>query len=131
MKSYHVYISSYNCFNYIDSIQFEEMNHRTVLNVDKFKSWVKAGYEVGIMSEAGMPAVADPGNILVSLAHRFRAKVIPFAGPSSILLSLTASGMNGQQFEFHGYLPVDNGERIKKLKELEMAASKNRTQIFP
>lgn len=114
----------------IDAIEFEEMNHRIPVNKELFQSWVKAGHEIGIMSEAGMPAVADPGNVLVAMAHRMQAKVRPFVGPSSILLSLAASGMNGQHFEFLGYLPVENAARNARLKEIEATAALNTTQIF-
>jgi len=90
-----------------------------------------AGKDVGLISEAGCPAVADPGANLVRLAHQKKIRVVPLAGPSSILLSLMASGLSGQRFSFHGYLPVDKAERKKKLLELEQAsASRNETQIF-
>src|SRR5690606_21828653 len=85
----------------------------------------------GVISEAGCPGVADPGTEIVKLAHTFGIKVIPLVGPSSILLALMASGLNGQSFAFNGYLPIDSGERIKKLKELEALSRKyNQTQIF-
>ncbi len=90
-----------------------------------------AGKDVGLISEAGCPAVADPGSNLVRLAHQKNIRVVPLSGPSSILLSLMASGLSGQHFAFHGYLPVDKAERKKKLHELEQAsASRNETEIF-
>jgi 16S rRNA (cytidine1402-2'-O)-methyltransferase len=90
-----------------------------------------AGKHVGLLSEAGLPCIADPGNIVVRLAHRKGIRVIPLIGPSSIMLALMASGLNGQNFVFHGYLPVKPDERTKVLRELEHAASKgNQTQIF-
>ncbi len=90
-----------------------------------------AGKEVGLISEAGCPAVADPGANLVRLAHERGIRVVPLVGPSSILLALMASGLPGQRFTFHGYLPVDKTERKKKLLELELAAqSRDETQIF-
>jgi len=86
---------------------------------------------IGIMSEAGCPGVADPGQILINIAQQASAKVIPLVGPNSILLALMASGMNGQCFQFVGYLPVDTHERKKKIIELENeSAKKNCTQIF-
>lgn len=86
---------------------------------------------IGILSEAGLPAVADPGARLVSLAHKQKISVIPLVGPSSILLALMASGMNGQQFAFHGYLPIDKIERKKAIQRLESDSQKNNsTQIF-
>lgn len=90
-----------------------------------------AGKDVGLISEAGCPAVADPGANLVRLAHRHKIHVVPLSGPSSILLSLMASGLSGQHFAFHGYLPVDKVERKKKLQELEqVSASRIETEIF-
>ncbi len=89
------------------------------------------GHSVGLMSEAGCPAVADPGNILVAAAHQWGIRVVPLVGPSSILMALMASGMSGQQFAFHGYLPIDREQRKKALLELEMNAKKRKqTQIF-
>lgn len=89
------------------------------------------GKDVGLISEAGCPAVADPGANLVRLAHQKHVRVVPLSGPSSILLSLMASGLSGQHFAFHGYLPVDKTERKKKLLELEqVSASRNETEIF-
>lgn len=86
---------------------------------------------IGIISEAGLPAVADPGSKLVAMAHKLGIQVIPLVGPSSILLALMASGMNGQQFMFHGYLPIDKGERKKAIQKLEAESRKNNcTQIF-
>ena len=90
-----------------------------------------AGKDVGLISEAGCPAVADPGANLVRLAHQKHIRVVPLAGPSSILLSLMASGLSGQHFCFHGYLPVDKADRKKKLQELEqISASRFETEIF-
>jgi len=89
------------------------------------------GKHIGLLSEAGLPCIADPGNIVARLAHRKGIRVIPLTGPSSIMLALMASGLNGQNFVFHGYLPVKPDERTKALRELEYAASKgNQTQIF-
>ena len=90
-----------------------------------------AGKDVGLMSDAGCPGVADPGAKLVALAHQKNIKVVPFVGPSSVLLSLMASGLNGQQFAFLGYLPVDKQARNLKLKEIEKRSqTHNETQIF-
>jgi 16S rRNA (cytidine1402-2'-O)-methyltransferase len=89
------------------------------------------GIDVGIMSEAGCPGVADPGQILMNEAHNYNIKVVPLIGPSSILLGLMASGLNGQGFTFHGYLPIDKHERTRKLKELDSQVSRTEfTQIF-
>jgi len=89
------------------------------------------GKDVGLMSEAGCPGVADPGADIVYEAHKRGIKVVPLVGPSSILLALMASGFNGQSFTFNGYLPIDKVERIKRIKELELLAQqKKQTQIF-
>jgi 16S rRNA (cytidine1402-2'-O)-methyltransferase len=88
------------------------------------------GRNIGIISEAGCPGIADPGAEVVAIAHERNIRVVPLVGPSSILLSLMASGFNGQRFTFHGYLPKERNERIKKLKELEKAAQKGYTQLF-
>jgi 16S rRNA (cytidine1402-2'-O)-methyltransferase len=86
---------------------------------------------VGLLSEAGVPAVADPGSDIVAIAHEKGIRVVPLVGPSSILLALMASGMNGQSFVFHGYLPVKPDERLKKIKEIEQASGRlHQTQIF-
>ncbi|MCX9158266.1 SAM-dependent methyltransferase [Niveibacterium sp. 24ML] len=90
-----------------------------------------AGHDIGLMSEAGCPAVADPGALLVRRAHELGIRVVPIVGPSSLLLSLMASGLNGQSFAFHGYLPVKDADRIIALRELEKESRKHqRTQIF-
>lgn len=89
------------------------------------------GHDIGLMSEAGVPAVADPGALLVGAAHALSIRVVPLVGPSSLLLALMASGLNGQQFAFHGYLPVHDGERTAALKALEAeSAQRNQTQLF-
>jgi 16S rRNA (cytidine1402-2'-O)-methyltransferase len=89
------------------------------------------GRDVGLMSEAGCPGVADPGAEIVAEAHKRGIKVVPLVGPSSVLLALMASGFNGQSFIFHGYLPIDKVERGKKIRELEQAALRNKqTQLF-
>ncbi len=96
-----------------------------------FFKGLQAGNDVGLMSEAGCPGIADPGAELIEKAHRMGIKVVPLVGPSSILLALMASGFNGQSFTFHGYLPIDKAERGKRIKELENLAVKNdQTQIF-
>lgn len=89
------------------------------------------GESIGLLSEAGCPAIADPGSDIVSLAHQMNIRVVPLVGPSSIIMALMASGMNGQSFCFNGYLPIDKGERKSKLKSLERFSSEhNQAQIF-
>jgi len=96
-----------------------------------FKKKVEEGKIIGIVSEAGCPGVADPGQLLIKTAQELDVKINPLVGPSSILLALMASGMNGQNFSFHGYLPIDEGQRMKALKELETVSAKTGfTQIF-
>ena len=105
--------------------------HSRDVNINSFFIGLTAGHDVGLMSEAGCPGIADPGSEIVAEAHRRGIKVIPLVGPSSILLALMASGFNGQSFTFHGYLPIDKGERTRKIKELESVALRfNQTQIF-
>ena len=105
--------------------------HNRDVNINSFFIGLTAGHDVGLMSEAGCPGVADPGSEIVAEAHRRGIKVVPLVGPSSILLALMASGFNGQSFTFHGYLPIDKVERAKKIKELEALASRfNQTQLF-
>ena len=90
-----------------------------------------AGHDIALLSEAGCPAIADPGAEIVAYAHRKGINVVPIVGPSSIILSLMASGFNGQSFAFHGYIPINKGERIQKIHELEKASVKLRqTQLF-
>ncbi len=100
-------------------------------NLGEFFVGLLSGKDVGLMSEAGCPGIADPGADIVAEAHRLGVKVIPLVGPSSILLALMASGFSGQKFAFQGYLPIDKADRSKKIKELENQAYKEKqTQIF-
>jgi 16S rRNA (cytidine1402-2'-O)-methyltransferase len=100
-------------------------------DIPGFLDAAKEGRNVGLLSEAGCPGVADPGAEIVKLAHRFNIQVVPLVGPSSILLAMMASGMNGQSFTFHGYLPIDKKERKNELKQLErISAEKEQAQIF-
>ena len=116
----------------IDESIFIEMNKRST-EQDTMKSlqWLIAGNNVGVISDAGCACVADPGAEIVSLAHSQKIAVIPFVGPSSILLALMGSGFSGQNFSFHGYLPKDRKERIRTLKTYEFdSRKKGYTQIF-
>ena len=97
----------------------------------QFKKMIKDQLQIGIISEAGCPGVADPGQDLIALAQEMNVTVHPLVGPSSILLALMASGMNGQNFSFIGYLPIDTGKRLKAIRDLEAVSMKDRsTQIF-
>ena len=97
---------------------------------NSFRQKIKDKKNIAIISEAGCPGIADPGQILIDIAQQMNITVKPLVGPSSILLALMASGMNGQHFEFVGYLPIDNGERIKSIKELEDLSQKKRSTII-
>lgn len=116
----------------IGSVTFYELNRHTDLTeVSSYLNPLREGVPMGVMSEAGCPAVADPGALPVSIAQREGLRVVPLVGPSSILLSLMASGFNGQGFSFNGYLPIDPRERERKLRELEQQSQKlDMTQIF-
>ena len=116
----------------IDESMFIEMNKRsTERDTMKSLQWLIAGNNVGVISDAGCACVADPGAEIVSLAHSQKIAVIPFVGPSSILLALMGSGFLGQNFSFHGYLPKDRKERIRTLKTYEFdSRKKGYTQIF-
>lgn len=116
----------------IDDSQFFELNQHT--DRSKIEPYIKPlldGNDMGIISEAGCPAVADPGADIVALAHRKGIRVVPLVGPSSILLAQMASGFNGQSFAFVGYLPIEAAERQKRLRKLEhRAKEENQTQLF-
>jgi len=114
------------------SLRISLLNKRT--ESSELKSMISPclnGQNIGLMSEAGCPGVADPGAVIVKLAHENGIQVIPLVGPSSILLAMMASGMNGQSFAFNGYLPIDKGEKKAALKSFEnLSNSKNQSQIF-
>lgn len=116
----------------IDAITFYELNgHTDSRDISGYLAPLREGEAVGVMSEAGCPAVADPGSSVVEIAQREGFKVVPMVGPSSILMSLMASGFNGQGFAFNGYLPIDERERLKAVRELEnLAGRRGQTQIF-
>ncbi len=105
--------------------------HNRDADTREFLKGLEAGKNVGLMSEAGCPGIADPGADIIAEAHRRNIKVVPLVGPSSILLALMASGFNGQSFTFHGYLPIDKLARARKLKDLESFSDRlDQTQIF-
>lgn len=116
----------------IDSLTFYELNqHTDRQHISNYLKPIREGQSVGIISEAGCPAIADPGADVVAIAQSEGIKVVPLVGPSSLLMALMASGFNGQSFAFHGYLPIDSGERIKTLKKLENRVyAENQTQLF-
>lgn len=115
----------------IDEFEWFAIHKTEEEQVKNFKARIKEGKTIGIISEAGCPGIADPGQVLVAAAQELNCIIKPLVGPSSILLALMASGLNGQQFEFTGYLPIDSSARIKRIKELEAASLKqNSTKIF-
>ncbi len=116
----------------IDDLTFYELNkHSSPEEYDSYLSAIKENQNIGIISEAGTPGVADPGADIVAIAHRKNIPVVPLVGPSSILLSVMASGLNGQSFAFVGYLPIKKSDRMKRIKELERRSqAENQTQLF-
>lgn len=126
------YLSSLKVYSSIEELHLEVLNKETLANsIAQLMQPLTQGYNLGVISESGCPGVADPGSLAVAYAHAQNYQVVPLVGPSSILLSLMASGLNGQQFAFNGYLPVDANEASKKIKELEKESKlKNQTQIF-
>jgi 16S rRNA (cytidine1402-2'-O)-methyltransferase len=115
-----------------EQVEFLLLNeHTKIEEIENYLNPIFEGRNIGLMSEAGLPCVADPGSMVVSMAQRKGIKVVPLVGASSLMMSLMASGFNGQNFAFLGYLPVDKVLRVKKIKELESLAYKfNQTQIF-
>ncbi|MCD7976890.1 MAG: SAM-dependent methyltransferase [Tannerellaceae bacterium] len=116
----------------IDELTFYELNkHTTADQVAGYLSPLSKGEPMGIISEAGCPAIADPGADVVAIAQQKGYAVVPLVGPSSILMSVMASGFNGQSFAFHGYLPIDSSERSLMIKKLENRMyAENQTQLF-
>jgi 16S rRNA (cytidine1402-2'-O)-methyltransferase len=116
----------------IDDLSFQILNEHTPLqDVTLLLAPILEGSDMGLLSEAGLPCVADPGSLLVGYAHENGVKIIPLTGPSSVFLALMASGFNGQNFAFSGYLPIDKKERASKIRELEASAyQQDQTQIF-
>lgn len=118
--------------SHVDDAVFYELSEHTQANeILNYLDCIQNGVSVGVISEAGCPAIADPGADLVALAQKKNIPVVPLVGPSSILLALMASGFNGQSFTFNGYLPVKSNERANKIKTLESKCYKdNQTQLF-
>ena len=115
----------------LEPIQIETIDKHAGPDTKLFRDWLKAGHNVGIMSESGCPGIADPGSVLVAEAHKAGIQVVPLTGPNSIILALMASGLNGQSFCFRGYLPVKEPLRSKAIHESEtLSATKHQTQIF-
>jgi 16S rRNA (cytidine1402-2'-O)-methyltransferase len=126
------YLSGLKIYDSIEALDFKILNKNTPDHeVPELLQPLMEGHNMGIISESGCPGIADPGALAVKAAHRLQIKVIPVVGPSSLLLSLMASGLNGQKFAFHGYLPIDAKEAGKAIKAYEKESKdKNQTQIF-
>ncbi len=115
----------------IDNYEWFAIHKAEEEQKNNFRQKIKEDKNIAIISEAGCPGIADPGQLLIELAQQMNVPVKPLVGPSSILLALMASGMNGQQFEFTGYLPIDAAERVKAIKDMELISQKkNSTQLF-
>ncbi len=113
-----------------DTIFFELNEHTAESDLTEFLEPAMNGNNIGLMSEAGLPGIADPGAKIVYLAHKKNLVISPLSGPSSIIMALISSGLNGQNFTFNGYLPVKPAERAAKLRELERKANEGFAQIF-
>lgn len=126
------FLSAAGWRGHVGELTFRELNeHTDPAAIEDFLSLFADGTDVGLLSEAGLPAVADPGALLVALCHRHDIEVVPFTGPSSLMLALMGSGMNGQRFAFCGYIPVKPEDRRKALKALEKrSAAERETQIL-
>jgi len=126
------FISSLQLGKQIDQLSFEELTKdSSPADAERMLKPILEGKSAGIISEAGCPGIADPGSLAVQLAHKKGIQVVPLVGPSSIFMALMASGMNGQQFAFHGYLPIDTKEKAQAIKNLELESrKKNQAQIF-
>ncbi len=126
------FLSSLKIYPGIEPLQFNVLDKDTPLEaMREMFAPIFSGSDMGVLSESGCPGIADPGALAVSFAHANGITVVPLVGPSSILLALMASGLNGQRFAFHGYLPVQEGELVSAIRELERESSKrNQTQIF-
>ena len=109
---------------------FEMEKHHPKEGLSDFLQVLKQGHDVGVITEAGMPCVADPGHLAVQIAHKLGAQVKPLQGLNSMMMALMASGFGGNQFTFNGYLPCDNNTRFRKIKEMEALAFKGVTQLF-
>ena len=116
----------------IEPLTFYELNKHTDRNrIAEYLLPIKNGESIGLLSEAGCPAIADPGADVVAIAQQEGYRVVPLSGPSSMLMALMASGLNGQSFAFHGYLPIESDDRVRKLQQLEARAYKEeQTQLF-
>ena len=126
------YLSKAGLKGKLDSVQMFELNEHTGLQeIEGYLNMLLEGRDAALVSEAGLPAVADPGAQLVALAHKYDVRVVPLSGPSSLMMALMSSGLNGQCFAFTGYLPVKSAERRDKIKTIErISLQLNQSQII-
>jgi 16S rRNA (cytidine1402-2'-O)-methyltransferase len=126
------YLSSLKVYESIEDLHFQVLDKKTKEGeLKEFFRPVEEGHHLGVVSESGCPGIADPGALAAKYAHEHGITVVPLVGPSSLLLSLMASGLNGQKFAFHGYLPIDGKERVQAIIESEKESKKkNQTQLF-
>ena len=126
------YISSLRLGLVIEELHFEVLDKKTKgAELERIMKPLLEGHDVGVISEAGCPGIADPGSQAAAYAHQKGIQVVPLSGPSSMFLALMASGFNGQSFAFHGYLPIDKKDRVQAIKQLEGESARHRrTQIF-
>lgn len=131
-KSARAFLKAAGTDHPLQALQLAELNEHTPPDaLERLLAPLRAGHDVGLLSEAGCPAVADPGAALVALAQQENIRIVPLIGPSSLLLALMASGLDGQRFAFHGYLPARESERAKALRDLEAESRRRQqTQIF-
>lgn len=124
------FLSSLKIYDSIDALTFHVLDKDTK-DVGPLMTELKNGKHIGVISESGCPGVADPGALAVAYAHANNIRVVPLVGPSSLLMALMASGLNGQQFVFHGYLPIDSKQAVESLRSMEKESKKkSQTQIF-
>jgi len=126
------YLSSLKVYSTVETLKFSTLDKDTKPeDIAMLMAPVMAGFDIGVISESGCPGIADPGSMAVRFAHKNEVTVVPMVGPSSIFLALMASGLNGQNFAFRGYLPVDKQESSKVIREIEKGSRKtDQTQIF-
>ena len=133
LRSARRFLSKAGLSGHIDELEFDELSEHTTSprDIERMVAKIKAGRSAGVISEAGVPAVADPGQLVVEACHRAGIRVIPLVGPSSIIMAVMASGLSGQSFAFNGYLPVKEPERTRAIKRLESRAiGEHQSQLF-
>ena len=133
LRSARRFLSKAGLSGKIDELEFDELSEHTtsLRDVERMVAKIKAGRSAGVISEAGVPAVADPGQLVVEACHRTGIRIVPLVGPSSIIMAVMASGLSGQSFAFNGYLPVKEPERTRTIKRLESrAVTEHQSQLF-